>query len=237
MISINLLKVRKLFINNIKDWKVSETFFHKTKRHRVINFDYETKVKRTVVLFARKWLKYIPNSSTMYLLSKDSFGNKYKILIEVAGKEGVGTILEKLPDSKKFVEIGVFDVVGSIQDPYKTNLSSPSSEILKIGIIADEKDESQDLDVCIETSSEASEEDLLEYGLKEFSINTSSTSETLMKQETKMEKLVSFMRSLETTQPPFLENPVEMETGMEQLISYLNALDLTQQASLEKFVK
>jgi hypothetical protein len=66
--------------------------------------------------------------------------------------------------------------------------------------------------------------------------NTSSTSETLMIQETNIEKLVSFIKSLDlTSQPPFLQNPMEMETIMEQLKSYLNSLDLTRvQDSLEK---
>jgi hypothetical protein len=107
-----------LFISNIRDWKVSETFFHNTKMQRVIHFDYETKIKPTVVLFARKWRKYVPNSSTMYLLSKDSFGNKYTIIIEVAGDVVVGTILEKLTDSNRFLEIGVFEWLG----PFNTHI-------------------------------------------------------------------------------------------------------------------
>ena len=67
----------------------------------------------------------------MYLLSKDSLGNKYKILVEVSGEESFGKIFEKLTNSKKFVQIGIFDVIGSIQDPYKTNMISPFIRIIE----------------------------------------------------------------------------------------------------------
>jgi hypothetical protein len=133
----------------------------------------------------------------MYLLSKDFSGTKYKILIEVAGTAGYAKIFEKLSNSRKFVQIGILYVIGAIQDPYKTNLSSLSSELLKIGNSLDDETGHPDDLYYIETSSEASEEDLTEYGLKEFSINTSPTS---VERETELEKIMSLIKSLNLSQ-------------------------------------